>query len=112
MDRLVTIQLGTETVQCSESLANRIGVICYGDTDIAHFSEYHGVEKRIAMLGQAILEGLTGDRAVLRALVLINEQSTSEQSARNAIELAAEQTKAAGMRLAAEREATKRQRGE
>lgn len=106
----VTIPLGSVVVKCSKDLASKLGWTTYTGETVAHLDARGSEDRRIAALGQALHEGLVGDEAALRALAIITGQVEVWNSVQDRKDIAATEEKAAGMRLAAEREITKRNR--
>jgi hypothetical protein len=100
------IEVGARRLRCSRKLATLIGCTVYEDgatrTEARH---------SLAALAQALTEGLDGEAAALRAVALLDAGIRESVLAQSREKVAKDEANAAGMRLAAEREANRRQGG-
>jgi hypothetical protein len=104
--KMVTIRLGATVLRGSALLASKLGWTTYAGSDEGQVTGQG--DGHIAELAEALSEGLSGDRALLRAIALTNQRGEQANADRRHAEIAAAEEKAAGMRLAAEREISKR----
>lgn len=103
------IRAGSITVRCALTLATAAGWESPYSNDETRTARLprNFPERLLGHLAQALCEGLRGDGAILRVLALRNEQHAAQIAQDSAKEVATIESKAAGMRLAAEREANK-----
>ncbi len=110
VEKTCTIRAGSVSVRCSLSLAIAAGWHAPYSDDVTRTarSPDHYPERLLGLLGQALDEGRRGDAAIMRVLTLRNQERAATDAQNAAKEVAHNEAKAAGMRLAAEREASKR----
>lgn len=104
--RLANIRLGATVIRGSVAIMARLGWEVYTDAADAH--EVGTGAGNVRELAEALSEGLSGDAALLRALAIVSRRNNESNAAHRQLEIASVEEKAAGMRLAAEREVTKR----
>ena len=107
VEELATIHLGAVRVRGSRDLIRRLGWSIYPDIDTGALIVQEQSHAADGELAQALSEGLDGDRAMLRALALRTERRAAVDADRRKAEIAHEESKAAGMTLAAARENNK-----
>lgn len=109
-DETVTIRAGSVAVRCSAMLAKAAGWETPYSTDETRTARVpmYGSERLLGHLAQALGDGLRGDAAIMRVLALRNNERAAHEAQESAKAVATINSKAAGMQLAAEREASKR----
>jgi hypothetical protein len=110
-DQMSTIRLGSRRVRCHTDLAQRAGwgyIVTMPDGSREAQPNTGFQEASVAELAQALGEGLDGDDAMLRTIVLRAQKCETQVARQHSEKVAHEESKAAGMALAAARERSKK----
>ncbi len=101
-DTHTSIIVGSRQIRCERELAKKIGWTSSG-WDCGSVGD-----SGLKCLAQALSNGLDGEMAVLRAIAIHTHQTEAHNKRREEKLIAEEESKAAGMNLAAQREIAKR----